>query len=179
MRTWVQTPHLELNLVRAHSTFSGGALYPVFNTGATERPHTCELWVACSLLITHHCTAIVTTWRVLWLQPLRGNLWQCSLNLCPWALLCGCIELYPVEGSPRIPWLNSSSRPIMKWIIVFCKQVLFCRKKNWGRDETHLVAWVNPSENKSIDMNWEIYFRSVLRESLMELFTCLIKQFWL
>ena len=35
-------------------------------------------------------------------MPRHGNLGQCSLSLCPWALHCGSPELYSVEGSPRI-----------------------------------------------------------------------------
>ena len=35
-------------------------------------------------------------------MPQHGNLGQCSLSLCPWALHCGCPELYSMEGSPRI-----------------------------------------------------------------------------
>ena len=37
-----------------------------------------------------------------WRVPRHGNLGQCSLSLCPWALHWGCPELYSVEGSPQI-----------------------------------------------------------------------------
>ena len=37
-----------------------------------------------------------------WRMPRHGNLGQCSLSLCPWAMHCGCPELYSVEGSPQI-----------------------------------------------------------------------------
>ena len=42
-----------------------------------------------------------------WRMPRHGNLGQCSLSLCPWALHCGCPELYSVEGSP---WISCAAR---------------------------------------------------------------------
>ena len=37
-----------------------------------------------------------------WRMLQQGNLGQCSFSLCPWALQCGCPELYSAEGSPWI-----------------------------------------------------------------------------
>ena len=37
-----------------------------------------------------------------WGMLQQGNLGQCSLSLCPQVLHCNCLELYSVEGSPKI-----------------------------------------------------------------------------
>ena len=49
---------------------------------------------------SHHSphTAIIQHWRML----RHGNLGQCSIRFCPWALHCGCPELHSAEGSPQI-----------------------------------------------------------------------------
>jgi hypothetical protein len=104
----VQTQLLELNLVRAHGTLNGDGLYPVFYSGATERPQTCEQWVACSGLPVFSSLIIIrrssTQESAVAEANKHGNLGECSLVLCPWAPYYDCPELYPAEGSPWISW---------------------------------------------------------------------------
>ena len=61
-----------------------------------------------------------------WRMPRHGNLRQCSLSLCSWALHCGCSELYSVEGSPRISC--TGRRHVIIRVFTTTTTIQYCRK---------------------------------------------------